>query len=321
LFEGRSRAREQPSCHHVNLKNLNNIDFSDYFDRKFILRPVPFGTRKICLASGFGYNRRSSIRRIVMKRMDGVLLLLCGWLASGCTTTRKISQVGLREPSSVRETAALSALRAQITSTTELKKSCPTEIRENYAELAAARIAFPPCPAGLGETVQNSLPYLTLEERSTVEEVVNSQCRSLGSSEFGEALENMIAGYDTTGPIGRRAKVVQTLISVDGEARTLVALKEGVQELVYHHLPLDRWVRRNGEYVLPEEELKSLHRLIEVKGCRMSEEEVDQGYRTLRSLEELAKILKAGPQQEKIEAFIAGVHRVIEQKLKEFFYP
>jgi len=253
--------------------------------------------------------------------MEGVLLLLCGWLACGCTTTRKISQVGLREPSSVREATVISAQRSRIIATTEFKKSCPVEIRENYAALAAERIVFPPCPAGLQDTVQNSLPYLTLEERSTMEEVVNSQCRSLGSSEFGEALENMIAGYDSTGPVGRRAKIVQTLRAVDGEERTLGALKEGVQELVHHHLPLDRWVRRNGEHILPEEELKALHRLIEVNGCRMSEEEVDQGYRTVRSLEDPSKLLKAGPQQEKVEAFIGGVHRVIEQKLKEFFYP
>lgn len=258
-----------------------------------------------------------------MSRIGSVMMALAVgcMLSSSCSTTRKISQVGLREPASARSSTAISELRTRISTSTEPKKACPAEIRENFSALAAERVSFPLCPAGLAELVQSSVPYLTLEERSTMEEVVSSQCRSLGNSEFGEALENLIAGYDSTGPIGRRLKIVETLRPTDGETKILGDLRLAVQELVDHNLPLDRWVRRNGEFVLPDEELKQLARLIEDNGCKMSEQEVDHGYQTVRSLEELAKILKPGPQHARVDAFIGGVHKVIEQRIKEFFYP
>lgn len=249
------------------------------------------------------------------------LFLFAACSLASCSATRKISQVGLREPASVQVSISVSELRSQIIESREFAKACPQEIRDNFAKLAAERIHFPGCPSGLNELVQTAIPYLKLEERSTMEEVINSQCRSLGNSEFGDALENLLANYDSSGPLGRRAKIVQTLLPLDGETRNLQNLQGAVQELVDYHLPLDRWVRRNGDHVLPDEELTHLNRLIFTDGCRMTDQEVDQGYRTIRGLEELAKILKDGPQRDRIQSFLLGVDKVISQKLKEFFYP
>jgi hypothetical protein len=253
-----------------------------------------------------------------MLRFGYALLLLS--LVSGCATARKLSQVGLREPASVKETSQLSELRAKIISLTALPASCPKGV-QNFAALAKEKVSFPFCPAGFEEAVQSSVPYLKLEERSTMEEAVNSQCRSLGLNEFGDSLESMLLSFDTTGPIGRRSKITQTLLSTEAEMKTLLELRQQIEELVNYHLPLDRWARRNGEFVLPEEDLDQLHRMIVEKNCKMSNEEVDQAYRTIRSLEELSNILKDGPQEERITAFLEGMHQVIEKKLKEFFYP
>lgn len=238
----------------------------------------------------------------------------------GCTASRKLSQLERREPAAVRE-SAVSELRLRASSLTSFPKSCPKEVKEVFADLAEDRVLFPACPSGLAESIQTALPFLKIEERSTMEEVVNSNCRSLGFTEFGDSLENLVTNYDTTGPLGRRSRIVETLLPTDAETKNLRELKNHLEEVVTYHLPLDRWVRRNGEFVLPEEDLNQLHHLVVEKGCRMSDQEVDQGYRTIRGLEELEKILKDGPQRQKIERFLVGIHKVIEQKLKEFFYP
>lgn len=251
-----------------------------------------------------------------MMRLGCALLSFA--LLAGCSATRKLSQVGLREPASVKETSQASELRAKVISLSALPASCPKGVR-NFQALAKEKVSFPFCPAGFEEVVQSSTPYLKLEERSTLEEAVNSQCRSLGLNEFGDSLESLLLNFDSTGPLGRRSRVYQTLVSTEGEMKLLLQLKEQIQDLVNYHLPLDRWARRNGEFVLPEEDLIQLHRMIVEKNCKMSDEEVDQAYRTIRSLEELSKILKEGSQEERISEFLDGMHQVIEKKLKEFF--
>lgn len=253
-----------------------------------------------------------------MLRLGCALFLFA--LLSGCATARKLSQVGLREPASVKENSQISVLRSKIMALAALPASCPKGV-QNFASLAKEKVSFPFCPAGFEEVVQSAIPYLKLEERSTMEEAVNSQCRSLGLNEFGDSLESMLSNFDSTGPLGRRSRVQQTLVSTEAEMKLLLQLREHVQELVTYHLPLDRWARRNGEFVLPEEDLAQLHRMIVEKNCKMSDEEVDQAYRTIRSLEELSKILKEGAQEERISEFLGGMHQVIEKKLKEFFYP
>lgn len=253
-----------------------------------------------------------------MLRLGCALFLVA--LLSGCATARKLSQVGLREPASVKESSHASELRTKVIGLNQLPATCPKGV-QNFSVLAKERVSFPYCPAGFEEAVQASVPYLKLEERSTMEEAVNSQCRSLGLNEFGDSLEGMLANFDHTGPLGRRSRVQQTLVSTEEEMKLLLQLREHVQELVTYHLPLDRWARRNGEFVLPEEDLAQLQRMIVEKNCKMSDEEVDQAYRTIRSLEELSKILKEGSQEERINEFLGGMHQVIEKKLKEFFYP
>ena len=71
----------------------------------------------------------------------------------------------------------------------------------------------------------------------------------------------------------------------------------------------------------PDDDLTQLNYLIIEKSCRMTDQEVDQAYRTIRSLEELSDILKDGPQEERINRFLEGMHQIIDKKLKEFFYP
>lgn len=238
---------------------------------------------------------------------------------AGCGATRKLSQVGLREPSSVRENEAVSELRSRIHVTPKMASTCPGEAHL-FPELAMERVKFPTCPSILVESFQLSMKYLKIEERTTLEEVIGSQCRSLAQGQFGDSLETLLANFETTGPLGRRKQIVQTVQSMSDEIQTLTKLKQGLEEVVYKILPLDRWVEANGEYLIPEEELARLEHLLIQRSCR-AEERVDKSYDATRALEDLARVLEEGEQRTRLETFLNGIHKIIDEKIREFFYP
>lgn len=238
-----------------------------------------------------------------------------------CASPRKLSQVGLREPAALRDGPVLTPLRQEAMILKDFPKACPSELKENFAALAEERVPFPGCPAGFNESFQNSLLYLKLEERSTLEEILGSQCRSLGLGEFGDSLEQLYMAFETTGPLGRRAMITESVQDNSASLQTLLALKISLEEVVNQHLPLERWSRRYGGFVMPEEDLRYLEGLVTKRNCRLGEEEVDEAYRSLRGLEDLSKILREGPLRTRIESVLAGVHKVIDRRIQEYFQP
>lgn len=243
------------------------------------------------------------------------LICAAAALLSSCGTTRKLSQVGLREPSSIRENATISAARQSAISAKDISKVCPAEVRTQFVSLAGERVRFPDCPDSFSRHYEGALQFLKLEERSTLEEVLSSHCHSLGLGEFGDSLEDLTANFDSSGPLGRR----NSQGASEGDIKALLALKSSLDELVDSQLPLERWGRRFGSFVIPEEDLQYLSKLIVEKDCHLGEEEVDAAYRSIRSLEDLSHILKNGAQREGIGQFLSGVHKVIDRRLQEFF--
>jgi hypothetical protein len=237
-----------------------------------------------------------------------------------CSATRKISQVGLREPSSVEKPIVFSDLRSKLVMGIEIPKSCPKELK-SFSKLSAQRVIFPECPAGLMENFQLAIPLLSLEERSTIEEMMNSKCRSLGVTEFGNSLENILNSYDSTGPIGRRNKVVTTLRAMDGEFKLLNDLKINLSEVVQVHLPMDRWVKSNGQFLLPDQDLELLFRLIMGNSCNLRNIPIDGIYSSVRSLEEVIPLLQDQNQQVLLAEFLKGFQTIIDKRLQEYFFP
>ncbi len=236
-----------------------------------------------------------------------------------CSASRKISQVGLREPASVQKPIIFSETRSQLAMRGELPKSCPSEMR-GFSALAVQRVQFPACPEGFTDTFQLSIPLLTLEERSVIEEMLNSKCRSLGASEFGNSLENILNGYDSTGPIGRRNKVVQTIQSMDGDFKLLTKLKGDLTEISQVHLPLDRWTRVHGEFLIPDGDLELLNELIQKNSCRLKDQH--DAYSSIsRGMEELLPLLRDANQQALLSEFLRGYQSVIDKRLQEYFFP
>lgn len=240
-------------------------------------------------------------------------------MVAGCGATRKLSQVGLREPSSVREAEEVSELRSRVSAVPKMPANCPEET-QIFPRLVMERVRYPACPQVLVDSFQLSMKYLKIEERTTLEEVIGSQCRSLAQGQFGDSLETLLTNFETTGPLGRRKQIVQTLQSTTDEIQLLTRLKQGLEDVVYKILPIDRWVESNGEYLIPEEDLARLEQLLIKRSCR-AEERVDRSYDATRALEDLARILEEGEQRARLETFLNGVHKIIDEKIREFFYP
>jgi hypothetical protein len=219
----------------------------------------------------------------------------------------------VQKPIIFSETRSLLAMRS------ELPKACGKDL-QGFSVLAVQRILFPNCPEGFSDTFQQSLPFLTLEERSVIEEMLNSKCRSLGASEFGNSLENILNTFESTGPIGRRNKIVQTLQPMDGDFKLLNDLKGSLLEVSQVHLPLDRWTRVHGEFLIPDGDLELLYDLIHKNSCRLKDQH--DAYSTIsRGMEELLPLLRDANQQALLAEFLRGYQSVIDKRLQEYFFP
>lgn len=238
-----------------------------------------------------------------------------------CAGLRKLSHVETREPASTQpEAPVLSPLRQKVAAFTRFAKACPAEIRELLAPLSLEKVRFPPCPARLEADFNAVREMLSPQERSSVEELLGVQCRSLDSTYGGSPLDSLIEGIVPRPLRGARGSEVEALVPSDAEMHVRLKLQESLLEVRALHSPLEQWIRGNGDYVVPEEELGFVEKLALEGGCRMSDQEVDQSYRTIHNLEALSRIQPpTEPQRQRIERFLGGVHRVIDRKIQEYF--
>lgn len=238
-----------------------------------------------------------------------------------CASLRKLSHVETREPASTQpEAPALSPLRQKVAAFSRFAKACPAEIRELLAPLSLEKVRFPPCPARLEADFNLAREALTQQERNSVEELLGAQCRSLDTTYGGSPLDSLIEGIVPRPARGGRNSEVEALVPSDAELHLRMKLQESLLEVRSLHSPLEQWIRGNGDYLIPEDELGFVEKLAVEGGCRMSDQEVDQSYRTIHNLEALARIQPpTEPQRRRIERFLGGVHRVIDRKIQEYF--
>ncbi|MGE3262635.1 MAG: hypothetical protein AB7K68_12710 [Bacteriovoracia bacterium] len=236
------------------------------------------------------------------------------FLLFGCSAARKISSVGLREISSVSSTQAFSERRLRLSETKKFAKECPVEIVELLPVLALEDVDFPACPESLTQNFHAALPLLKSEERTVVEAAINSQCRSLGSVVDGTSIDAIFSASELKNLAARFPES-------SPEALCMGATRDGILFLIEHHLPLDRWVQRNGGYLLSEETVNSLDKIVNVRKCRLSDDDVDSSFHTIRGLEDLARLLIEGEQRTQVERLLKGLYGVQDRKIEEFFRP
>ena len=243
------------------------------------------------------------------------------WLAS-CSSLRKLSYVETRAPASTPAEPAASPLRAKLAAFTKFAKACPAEIKELLPQLSQERVKFPPCPQALQANFEAAQAILAAQEKSTVEELINSQCRSLDPDYGGSPLDALIEGVVPRPTRGSRIDNEEGSPLSEADLLKRIKLRDTLLDVKAIHSPLEQWIRVNGDFVIPEEELIFVDRLATGEKCRMSDQEVDQSYRTIHSLEALARIQpESEPQRARILRFLGGVHRVIDRKIREYFQP
>lgn len=252
--------------------------------------------------------------------LRALALLFCVSAMMACSSLRKLTHVETRELASVRSEETVSPLRDRVARIENFAKACPAEVVELLPQLARERVVFPPCPQKLVTGFEAAKEALRPEERSTIEELLGSQCRTLPDDFGSSPLDSLIEGVVPRPTRGGRNREEITEELPEEHLRQRMALREGLLEVRALHEPLEQWIHINGEFVMPEEELLFFERLIGLEQCKMSDQEVDQSYRTLHGLEALARVqAEKEPQRKKIERFLNGVHTIIDRKIREYF--
>lgn len=259
-----------------------------------------------------------------MVRIAYVLLGLLVFGLSACSTLRKLSRVETREIASVRSAIVVSPLRQKLIEFTQFAPACPEEIRSLLGQLADARVNVPPCPEGLQTNYEAVISVLKIEERSLIEQILNGQCRSFGKEGYDDTLDSLLNNFEVSRPLATAAisrKDTRILSGADEATALLAKVKANLEELRAVHHPLEQWIRRYGEFVIPEEELEFFERLIVTQNCKMTDQEIENSYRTMRAMEELMHTEReAEPQRALIERFLLGIHKVIDSKIREYFF-
>ena len=232
---------------------------------------------------------------------------------AGCASSPQVKPS--RSPAAVIEAPVLSLLRTRLLSLNSLSQDCPEEIRAVVPAVFADRLQVETCPKELIEGFNEITGLIKFEDQATLEEILNSQCRLPVLHFFDKAIfelqDEIAAGTFLN-------------LNNDSPAPVLQAqnkLKSGLSELQSTYLPQARWQKRNGDYLIAEEQLAFLGDLLETKACSTEEIEIEVIYHLLGSLEELDLILKDKEQKLRLEKFLRGMQKVSDEKVQEMFFP
>jgi hypothetical protein len=236
----------------------------------------------------------------------------------GCSIQRKVSHVESRVPAAVQRSTVASQLRVKLTGQHAWSKLCPVELRELLPALSEERLRFPSCPEALQVAIREARDFLRVDERSTLEGFLDGQCRSFSQEAMEDSLASLFQG--SSNAPGGRSRSGSRSQPEERETALRTALRDRLLEVKDAIEPFEQWIRVNGEFVIPDEQLGFFDRLVHKQGCKLADQEVDQFYRSMHSLESLSKIEgDTDPQRVKVERFLLGIRKVIDRKLQEFF--
>ena len=256
-----------------------------------------------------------------MRALFVVTIVVSSILFAGCGASRKLSRVGVREPSSEDPAGAtdrISRLRATVQNLDSVPRACFADIRTEFVNLSSAKVVLPGCPQGFVEATQIASSMLNLEERALLDEIANAQCRGMADSQKEMDLRHFADSFERDGPIGRRK--AQEPESLEEDIQTLTALRDSIHEILAKNIPLERWVRvQNGPYVLSEGDLPFFYDLIVRGKCEIKDDTIEQGYNAMQALEDLRQLLPAGDSKNSLEKFLRGIHKLMDKKVGEYF--
>lgn len=241
-------------------------------------------------------------------------------LLAGCGATRQISQVEVRQLSSEQESNSISGVRAKLSVLNSLPVRCSSVLRENLLPLTLEKVAYPDCSSSLLSNYPKISAFLEGDEKTLMEEVVNSKCRALSSDSSMLTLESFYQNFATTGPLGRIQDSKSSKKEAPPQAESLEAFRKGIAETISDHSPIDRWVKKNGDYILPDEDLSFFENFMVSHSCDRNFLEVEEGYRAIRNLEAILKHVSTPKVRERAEKLLVGLYQTIDLRAKELFF-
>lgn len=250
-------------------------------------------------------------------RFRAPVIILAVAATMACSSQRKLSQVETRKLASVATAEVhLSPLREKVSRLERFAKACPVQLADTLPSLATEKVRVPACPESLGVAFLEAKDVLRMDERSQVEELLGSGCRALPRDFHSGPLVSLLEGL----PPASLRRGGEEEATPENEMALRMKMTEGLRQVRSVHEPLEQWVRLHGEYVMAEEELDFFDRLVAVQQCRMGDQLVDESYRALHNLEDLARIHPAAEaQRQKLERLLSGVHTLIDRKIGEYF--
>lgn len=244
--------------------------------------------------------------------------LIIVFLLSACGATRKISEVGLREPASVvnADNSGISDLREGLSKLT--KTSCSSKFLAAFKSCVLEKLSSPGCPDRLASALINIQDKISLEEKAILEPLITGNCGGLLSEEVAQPLKNFLETYSSSGPLGRYLKSTTSLSSDSTDA--LKDFKALLQRLLDQNLALDIWLARNGSFLIPENKLYFFKDLFGLNGCAVTEDRFNDAYETLKNLEELLGVLPEGSRQKNIlQIVVDELQLLFDRRVMKFF--
>ena len=228
-------------------------------------------------------------------------------LAFSCSSQRKLSQYGMRQPSSVAQNESPPMEYRTKFREQPIPASCSKEMADFFPSIVEAKIVMPGCPAFLRQNYLAAKSLLSHDEKNTIEEILKNECRSANNI----ALDSLV--FDNS---------FSTTLFDPAAAKNpfLLALKNEVQNIIRQCLPVDRWITRSGEYLLNEQSLQLLDTLLVKEQCKIGSAQAETIFRTLRYFEELLAVLPAGDQKQLVEKLYIEVQKVVDDGIKELFF-
>ena len=251
--------------------------------------------------------------------------LFCAFIFifSACGSTRKISRVGVRQPSSVDEAVVAPVMlsieeRRTICQKQRKATQCSKSFLDSLAALCSEKIEAASCPAVLSETITKAQSLLLGSERSMLEELTNRNCNNLTGVGLDRILQNFLWSYQTSGPYGRRRHLKESLQSQSAQFQLLSDLEKNLRFVLERDRNLENRMSNEGEYVIPEKYLPFYEMLLQ-KSCSLEGNNLTHGFQVVDDLDKLAAYSSDKKQRDSIEKLSSEIRQMINKNVGKLF--
>ncbi len=255
-------------------------------------------------------------------RIHYLLVFACIVLSAGCTSARKTSRYNLPpDPGLTLTDAAVEAapsLLRQEASRLVLVGSCEAALVKRVRSLALSRWPKVGCPEKFSSLLSKFEAGYTSEEKSILRALERIDCQGQGLISFAEGTNSLADGLKEF--ISRKGLSESSsgrfTASAEGEAQLIQLL----EQIMSRNVRREKRVAVDGEFVLPEQHLKSIVGLVQ-NGCRLKTigNYKEQDGQMLSEMESNESLFLVPEQQREYASLREGLRRIFSQQIRSYF--